>query len=48
MPGDEAAIWFSTSAAVILAKALGESLAAWHVSEQVREAVRVEAERHFA
>jgi hypothetical protein len=47
VPGDEVALWFSTSAAVILAKALGENLATWHVADQVRDAVRIEAERHF-
>ena len=48
VPGDEVALWFSASAAVMLAKALGENLAAWHVSDQVREAVCMEADRHFA
>ena len=45
--GDEVALWFSTSAALILARALGENLAAWYVSDQVGDAVRIEAERHF-
>lgn len=48
IPADDVAVWFATSAAQILAHALGENLAIWYASGEVREVIRREATQHFA
>jgi hypothetical protein len=48
VPADTVAVWFATAGALALMEGLGRDLATWHTSLQVREAVRIEAERHFA